>query len=300
MEQFPKNIWMLAEDPTSRKANQSAQKWGREKDKDEKGDRGLGVGGLHPWEGGMKEEKFLHTRKSPHTQGQWGALETQKGAQRDRCSKGKMENSPQRLYQTGLLCWEAAHRLAFTHSEGELGAEAQIWRASPQERTTVDCEDTLRGLTWHHRGRSGKILEPSEKQEVIPMGRLWYHVLTLHSHRTKDPTLVNAEAGKVAGVYSPRGREDGLWARGRRQPAALVSTPKTTSCEWLWVSTHVFLGAWVAQLWPGCHNQRPTPLGKFTTRLGLWRPPQANATEALPHTPVAFVVTLGFLSTTEP
>ena len=47
-------------------------------------------------------------------------------------------------------------------------------------------------------------------------------------------------------------------------------------------------------------NQGPTPLGKFITRLGLWQPPLANTTKCSPHTPAAFVVTLGLLSTTEP
>ena len=32
-------------------------------------------------------------------------------------------------------------------------------------------------------------------------------------------------------------------------------------------------------------NQGPTPLGKFTTRLGLWQPPLANTTEMLPTHP---------------
>ena len=47
------------------------------------------------------KEKFPHTRESPHTQGQWGDVQPQRGAQQERCSEGK--NPQQRLPQTGLL-----------------------------------------------------------------------------------------------------------------------------------------------------------------------------------------------------
>ena len=196
-----------------------------------------------------------------------------------------METSPQRLYQTGLLHWEEGSQARIRPQRGGAG-----WKGSGLEGQSSG-ED--RGWLWRYS--EGTNMSPQrqigENSGTVrqakghPHGRLWHHVLMLRSHRTKDPTLVNAKAGKVAGVYSPRGREDGSRARGRRQGAAIVLNSKTTSCEWLWVSTHVFLGDWAAQLSQGCHNQGPTPLGKCTTRLELWRPPTGQHHGSTPRTP---------------
>ena len=86
--------------------------WGRAKDKRQKRRQIIWDGDLHPGDRVVKEKRFLHTRKTPHKQGQGrGASEPQREEQRDRCAEGKMEKLHHwdrtwlsRLWQAGAGC----------------------------------------------------------------------------------------------------------------------------------------------------------------------------------------------------
>lgn len=70
----------------------------------------------------MKEKRFLHTRKTPHKQGQGkGASEPQREAQRDRRAKGKTEKLHFGSY--------VAHTL--------VASRGWVWRLRPRDWSSV-------------------------------------------------------------------------------------------------------------------------------------------------------------------
>ena len=99
----------------------------------------------------VKEKRFLHTRKTPHKQGQGkGASEPQREAQRDRRAKGKTEKLHFGSY--------VAHTL--------VASRGWVWRLRPRDWSSVRGmgvdyhEGTLRGLIWHSGRGLGKTLGP--------------------------------------------------------------------------------------------------------------------------------------------
>ena len=106
--------------------------------------------------------------------------------------------------------------------------------------------------------------------------------------------------GKSADLYRPGGRE--VKGKGPLQswPQKLHLSP---SVRWMPVTTHIFVGSWMAWIWWECHSLRPTPLRRHMAHLGLcphgvpgslssldvggalglWQLPPGPATASAPH-----------------
>ena len=117
---------------------------GRAKENRKNKDKRIGMGPA-PWEGGVKEEKFPHTRKPLHwwRQGVAGVkLQSHGGESSNRCAEGKAErflhrgSVPTRTHQRERLVCSPA---------GEGGGwelRLWLWRSDPRERTWVGCVNT--------------------------------------------------------------------------------------------------------------------------------------------------------------
>ena len=99
---------------------------------------------MHPWEGAVKEERFLNIRKSPHW---WGDKSEQRGsfrASEETATTGFQKAKGRETYIDGqyhhpmllslrcLLCWCGRG----------LGAEAQASEVRPREKTGLGCTET--------------------------------------------------------------------------------------------------------------------------------------------------------------
>lgn len=116
----------------------------------------------------MKEGKVSTHQEIPSPTGAVGVFETQRGAQRKGAPKAKWRLHHRDYTKQDFSAEKKAPELTVAHSEGELGEEAQVWRASPQEKTRVDCEDALGTNMSPHEADRGKFWN-RQTSKVIPM-----------------------------------------------------------------------------------------------------------------------------------
>ena len=113
--------------PNFQKGKPISLEWGRAKDKDKTGDKGVWDGDLHPGKGVMKEEKFPQIRKLLHT-GLWGDLQSFRGE----CSETGPLKAKWRKFATEILLNVTLQLRSSSHAHVTCSKLGQGWRFRPQ------------------------------------------------------------------------------------------------------------------------------------------------------------------------
>ena len=249
--------------------------------------------------------------------------------------KHNWDNSPQKSRWMAITSWEAAYMSMPTWSKW--GLDVEVWAASSvlRGRTGVEChEDTLRELMWLSTDRRGKPWTWQRNKGAFPWKGPNTTLWLLACSQNKGSRTSEYWRGMIQLPFMAPELERQV-CDSRRQKARSRCNLSPRDSIWrqavsgLPVTTHVFLGSWMAQIFQKCHSLRSAPLTQGTpatvpcgalrrlSSLDLegWKvhsPPRptpphlAVATpmwschcKCSPHMPAAFAVFLPLHSTSE-